>query len=127
MGEPGRQAEANPLLADCGRHGSDHLERETRPVLGRATVLVCAVIRRFLQELVDQESIRAVHLDAIKARTLNGVPRGRHEQLYILRDLGFRQWARGGWWRRVIRVIDVGRKWHAPCGDVLEGGVLSPE
>ena len=127
MGEPGRQAETNPLLAHCGRHGRDYLEREARSVLRRATVLVRAVIRRFLQELVDQESICTMYLNAIKARTLNGVPRRRHVQLHILSDLGFRQRARGGWWRCVVGVVDVGWEWHAPCGDVLEGGVLSPE
>jgi hypothetical protein len=43
-------------------------------VLWRATILI---IRRLVEELLKEERIRAVYLDAVKARTLDSVARRR--------------------------------------------------
>src|SRR5260221_5270940 len=110
-GEPGRQAEAHTLLPNCGRYGLGDLKGEARPVLRRATILIRAVIRRLLEELVNQEPVRAMYLDAIKACTLDGVPCSRRKQLHILCNFGLCQRARYGLWRCVVGVIDVGVKW----------------
>ena len=115
------------LLPDCGSYSLDDLKREARPVLRRATVLIRAVIGHLLEELVNKKPVRAVYLDPIKARTLDSAPCGRRIQLHVLCDFGFRQRARGGRWRCVVGVTDVGVEWDAARRDVFKGRVFSLE
>ena len=127
QGKPGRQAEPDALLPHRGGHGCDDLEREMRPLLGRSSILVRAIIRRLLEKLVDEEPVRAVHLHAVKARALDGVPRRSRVQLHVLSDFGFCQRTRGGWRCLVVVVVDAGGEWDAPSGDVLERRIFSLE
>ena len=116
-GNPWGQAEADALLANGRRHGRSYFEHKARIVLRRTAILVRAVIRRLVEELLDEERIRAVDLDAVKARTLDGIARRRRIQPHVLRDLGFGQRAgRLG----VLPLLRRSWKGNVPGGDVLE-------
>jgi hypothetical protein len=88
---PWGQAKADALLANSFRHSRYHLENEACIVLWGTAILVRAVVRGLFEELIGKVSIRAVNLDTIETRTLNGIARRRRIQLHVLRDLALGQ------------------------------------
>ena len=68
-------AESNCALALAYSGGNcvHGLERKACPVLDRATVLVRAVVRHVLQELVDEVAIRGMKFDSIEPGAVHGV------------------------------------------------------
>ena len=77
------------VVADLGADRAHDLEREARPVLERAAVLVVAVVDRRREELRDQVAVAAVDLDPVGAG-LARAARGLREALDDLLDLGLR-------------------------------------
>ncbi len=71
VSKPWRQAETDTFLANHLRNGRDHIQHEARIDFWGTAVLVRAVIRSFFEELINKVPIRAVNLNAIKARTLD--------------------------------------------------------
>ena len=59
------------LNPDCLAHSTDELQRKARPILDRPAIIVGALVRNVLQELINEVAIRAVQLDAVKASTVN--------------------------------------------------------
>ena len=82
-------AESNGALALAYGGGNcvHGLERKACPVLDRATVLVCAVVRHVLQKLVDEVAIRGMKLDSIESGAVHGVRGGLAIPLNVLLDL----------------------------------------
>lgn len=72
---PWANAHSRLLLTDGTTHGINHLQSESTPVLDRAPVLVGALVRHLLNELVNEISMGAVDLDAIKARFVDSISR----------------------------------------------------
>ena len=64
------QMHANPAGAPDGDDRVRDFQHEPRAVLDGAAVVVGAPIRAVLQELIQQIAVRAVDLDAVKARAL---------------------------------------------------------
>src|SRR5882762_2479268 len=100
--KPWGQAQANALLANSLRHRCDHVEREACIVLWGTAIFVRAVVRSLFEELIEKVPIRAMNLNTIKARTLDGIARRCRIELHILCDLALGQWA---WMGCVITVF----------------------
>ena len=84
---PRAQADRSLRLAD-GRDDRVHnLERESRTVLDRPAVLICALVGDVLEELVDKVAGRAVHFHAVETCALDSVLGGGCVPLDILLDL----------------------------------------
>src|SRR5262245_24961623 len=62
-----RDAQARTLGANGSSHRVDDLEQEPHAVLDAASISVGALVGAVAQELIDQISIRAMHLDAVEA------------------------------------------------------------
>ena len=84
---PRAQADRSLLLADSRDDGIHDLEREPRTVLDRATVLVRALVRDVLEELIDEVPRGTVNLHAVKACTLYRILGRSRVPLDVLFDL----------------------------------------
>lgn len=72
---PWADAYSRFLLTDGTTHGINNLQSESAPILDRAPVLVGAPVRHLLEELVDEISMGAVDLNAVKARFVDSISR----------------------------------------------------
>lgn len=84
---PRAQADTSLGLANRRDDGIHDLKREAGAVLDRASILVRSLVGDLLEELVDEIAVRAVDLDAIKARLVHGVGSSLAEPLHVLLDL----------------------------------------
>ncbi|MNY04792.1 hypothetical protein D3C86_1374880 [compost metagenome] len=66
IGRDGRQANAYALIAPDFDDLFGHFQGEARAVLDRPAILICAVISRITQELIQQITVGRVNLYAIK-------------------------------------------------------------
>ena len=73
---PRADAERSLFRTNRRYHGVEHFQREPTPVLDGAAILICALVRDVLEELVDQVAVRAVQLDAVAPRAVDRVPGG---------------------------------------------------
>ncbi len=64
---PGADSECGLLRSHRCNHGVDGLEREPAPVLNGASILVRALVRHILRELVDEVPMGGMDLDPIAA------------------------------------------------------------
>jgi hypothetical protein len=55
------------VIADGLAHALERLEVEASPVLKRASVLVCAPVAQWREELEQQHAVPAVDIDQVKA------------------------------------------------------------
>lgn len=83
---PWADAYSRFLLTDGTTHGINNLQSESAPILDRAPVLVGAPVRHLLEELVNEISMGAVDLDAVKARFMNSISRCFGECLDVRLD-----------------------------------------
>lgn len=86
-GAPRADAQADLLRADRCYHRVDDLEREAAPILDRAPVLVRALVRDVLRELVDQVAVCPVDLDAVVSGTVHRIACSLCVRLDIFFDL----------------------------------------
>src|SRR5690606_25240389 len=76
-----RQPDRGSIGADRVSNRGRRLDRDPRPVLARAAVLVRPTVRVRREELMDQVAVRAVDLDAVAAgldRALGRAPEVEH-------------------------------------------------
>jgi len=94
---PWRQMHTDPASAPDFNRGIGHFEQQARAVFDAATVLVGTFVGAALQELVEQVTICAMYLDAVKTGGL-GVLGARAVGLDNIGDLGSLQCA---WYREI--------------------------
>src|SRR6202011_1122530 len=78
----GRAVYADPVSVPDGRDGLDHFLQEAVTVQGAPAVLVRAVVRLRLEELVDQVAVGCVEFHAVETgflRSKGGSPVVRHD------------------------------------------------
>ena len=92
-----RQPHTHPGTADFLDYRQHHLHEQAGAVLYRAAVSVCPVVRACAQELVEQITVGAMHLDAVEPG-LDGAPGGMpvvgHDAGHFVEPQGARH--RGG-------------------------------
>ncbi len=84
---PGTDSECSLLRTHRCDHGVDDLERKAAPVLDGASILVRALVRHILRELVDEVPMGGMDLDPIAARPMYCVACCLRECLDVLLNL----------------------------------------
>ena len=90
-GVPRRDSEPDSVFANGVGDGFDDFEREPGTILNRSTVFVCPLVRDVLQELVWEESVGEVELDAVESGPVDGLVGGNGVPLDVGLDLFDRQ------------------------------------
>lgn len=84
---PRADAERSLLRTHCRYHGVEHFQREPTPILDGAAILVRALVRDILRELIDEVSVRRVDLDSVTTRAVHSIACGLRKRLNIRLDL----------------------------------------
>ena len=90
-GVPRRDPEPDSVFANGVGDGFDDFEREPGTILNRSTVFVCPLVRDVLKELVWEESVGEVELDAVESGPVDGLVGGNGVPLDVGLDLFDRQ------------------------------------
>ncbi len=85
-GIPGAHPEGSTMCADGVNNRIDHFEWEPGPVLDATPIRVRTLIGHVLDELIDEEPINTMDLDAVEARFEHGVGCRLSEEFGILMD-----------------------------------------
>jgi len=102
---PGAQPDTSPLLANGSRDRLDDLQSKPISILYAPAVAIRSLVGHILQELLDEISIRSVHLYTVKS-SFDGIPCSLSVELDISPDFSLRHLSRcavlrveldGGW------------------------------
>ncbi len=107
---PGAEAYGRLLDANGLADGLNEFEREPRTVLDGAAILVRAVVRDVLDELVDEISVRAMQLDAVEPGALDCVHGRLGEERNVASDVCARRRGNGQYSARPGRFSAVAHR-----------------